>query len=59
MELVERGMVLLNYQECKEKSKEVKPQDTLTIRRKGKFKVGEVLKETQKGNLRMEFYKFL
>jgi RNA-binding protein YlmH len=59
LELVERGMVLLNYQECKEKSKEVKPQDTLTIRRKGKFKVGEVLKETQKGNLRMEFYKFL
>ena len=59
LELIERGLVLLNYQECKEKSKEVKPSDTLTIRRKGKFKVGEVLKETQKGNLRMEFYKFL
>lgn len=59
VELIDRGLVLLNYQECKEKSKELKPEDTLTIRRKGKFKVGEVLKETQKGNLRMEFYKFL
>lgn len=59
VELIERGLVLLNYQECKEKSKELKPEDTLTIRRKGKFKIGEVLKETQKGNLRMEFYKFL
>lgn len=58
VELIDRGQVLLNYQECKEKSKELKQEDTLTIRRKGKFKVGEVLKETQKGNLRMEFYKF-
>lgn len=59
LELILKGLVLLNYQECKDKSKELKPGDTLTIRRKGKFKIGEVLKETQKGNLRMEFYKFL
>lgn len=59
VELIQKGLVLVNYQECKDKSKEIKPLDTITIRRTGKFKVGQLLKETHKGNLRMEFYRFL
>ena len=58
VELISSGRVLVNYHVVKERAKEIKEEDTLTIRGVGKFKIGEVLKETQKGNLLMRFYQF-
>lgn len=58
LEMIQKGLVLLNYNETRDKAKEIKEEDTITIRRKGKFKVGEIIGTTQKGNLRVVFYKF-
>lgn len=58
VELISSGRVLVNYHVVKERAKEIRDEDTLTIRGVGKFKIGEVLKETQKGNLLMRFYQF-
>lgn len=58
LELLQRGQVLLNYQEAREKAKDVHEGDTLTIRGKGKFKIGKILGTTQKGNLRISYAKF-
>ncbi|MFH5836371.1 YlmH/Sll1252 family protein [Proteiniclasticum sp. C24MP] len=58
LEMIQKGLVLLNYNEARDKAKEINEGDTLTIRRKGKFKIGEIIGTTQKGNLRVAFYKF-
>ena len=58
LEMIQRGLVLLNYNETRDKAKEIKEGDTITVRKKGKFKVGEIIGTTQKGNLRIAFYKF-
>lgn len=58
LELIQRGQVLLNYNETRDKAKEIKDGDTITIRKKGKFKVGQIMGTTQKGNLRVVFYQF-
>ncbi|MBP1918586.1 YlmH/Sll1252 family protein [Youngiibacter multivorans] len=59
LESISRGQVLLNYSEEKEKSCEVKEGDTITIRGKGKFKMGLISGETQKGNLRITYFRFV
>ncbi len=58
LEMIQRGLVLLNYNETRDKAKEIKEGDTITVRKKGKFKVGEIIGTTQKGNVRIAFYKF-
>lgn len=52
------GSVLLNYNVVRDKAKEIREGDTLTIRGTGKFRIGSIVGTTQKGNLRFEFYKF-
>ena len=59
LESISRGQVLLNYSEEKEKSCEVREGDTITIRGKGKFKLGLISGETQKGNLRITYFRFV
>lgn len=59
LESISRGQVLLNYTEEKEKSCEVREGDTITIRGKGKFKMGLISGETQKGNLRITYFRFV
>lgn len=58
LEMIQRGLVLLNYHETRDKAKEIKEGDTVTIRRKGKFRIGQIVGTTQKGNLRIAFYQF-
>lgn len=52
------GNVLLNYNVVRDKSKEIREGDTLTIRGTGKFRIGSIVGTTHKGNLRFEFHKF-
>ncbi len=59
LEYISRGQVLLNYSEEKEKSSEVREGDTITIRGRGKFKMGLISGETQKGNLRIKYFRFV
>lgn len=59
VDLIKRGQVLVNYGEVKEKAKEVKEGDTLTIRGKGKYKVGITLGTTKKDNLKISLMKFV
>lgn len=58
LDALSKGLVLVNYNETRDKAKVIKEGDTITIRGKGKFKIGQVLSTTQKGNLRMEYFKF-
>ncbi|HSL86949.1 MAG TPA: YlmH/Sll1252 family protein, partial [Bacteroidales bacterium] len=51
LEMIQRGLVLLNYHETRDKAKEIKDGDTITIRKKGKYKIGQIVGTTQKGNL--------
>lgn len=58
LEWIQEGRVLHNYNETRDKAKEIKAGDTLTIRGKGKFKIGPVEGTTQKGNLRLTYHRF-
>ncbi len=59
VDTIKRGLVLLNYVESKEKAKELKVGDTLTIRGQGKYKIGEVLGTTKKENFRIRLKQFI
>ncbi|ETA82061.1 YlmH/Sll1252 family protein [Youngiibacter fragilis] len=59
LEFISRGQVLLNYSEEKGKACEIREGDTITIRGKGKFKMGLISGETQKGNLRIKYFRFV
>lgn len=59
LELIEGGMVLINYLSCNRKDKLVKVQDTITIRKYGKFKLRKELGETAKGRLKLSFGKYI
>lgn len=59
VDTIKRGSVLLNYGEEKEKAKEVKVGDTITIRGKGKYKIGKILGTTKKDNLKIALKKFV
>lgn len=51
--LIENGEVLLNYNIEKDKSKVISINDTITIRKKGKFIFKEILGENKKGKLKI------
>lgn len=59
VDMIKRGQVLVNYSEQKEKAKEVKEGDTITIRGKGKYKIGKILGTTKKDNLKVSLMKFV
>lgn len=58
IELIDGGIVLLNYLCCSKKDKLIKEEDTITIRKYGKFKLKQVLGETAKGRLKLSFSKY-
>ena len=51
--------VFINHQLVIKGSKEVKTNDLITVRGKGRFKVGEILNSTKKGNLVVEIEKYV
>lgn len=56
--LIEQKMVLVNYQE-QSKIKEVKKDDIISIRKVGKFKIGDILMITKKNKKIVEVYKYV
>lgn len=58
LEIIKEERVFVNHELFTKGSKEVKKDDVITVRGKGRFKVGEVLNTTKKGNLVVEVIKF-
>lgn len=59
VELLEEGLVTLNYSLERDKSKNVKPGDIISIRKRGKFIFEAVLGESKKGKIRILIKKFV
>lgn len=57
--LINNGSVLINHLECVKKDKIVKPQDIITIRGYGKYKLFDIVGETQKNRLKVLIKKYL
>ena len=58
-EVIKEEKVFINHELVKKGSKEVKTNDLITVRGKGRFKVGEILNNTKKGNLVVEIEKYV
>ena len=58
-EVIREERVYLNHELMVKGSKEVKTDDIITVRGKGRFKIGEILKNTKKGNLVVEVEKYI
>lgn len=56
---IERGLVLIDYLEAKDKSLMVKEGSTITIRSKGKFKVFNTVNNTKSGRCVIKINKFI
>lgn len=52
------GLVLLNYSVSREKSRVVCTDDVITIRRYGKFKIGDVIGKSSKGRIKFLSMKY-
>lgn len=58
-EIIEQERVLVNYETKTKNSIILKEGDLLTIRGKGKFKIGEIISQTSKGKIRVEVGKYV
>lgn len=58
-EIIKEEKVFINHELVVKGAKEVKPNDLITVRGKGRFKVGEILNSTKKGNLVIEIEKYV
>ncbi len=58
-DIIKEEKVFINHELVLKGSKEVKPNDIITVRGKGRFKIGEVLNSTKKGNLVLEVEKYV
>lgn len=58
-EILSQEIVLLNHEVVKKTSKEVKENDTITIRGKGRFVVKKIVGNSRKGRLFLEIEKFI
>ena len=58
LEIIKEERVFVNHELFTKGSKEVKKDDIITVRGKGRFKVGETLNTTKKGNFVVEVIKF-
>ena len=59
VELISTGKILVNYFNCLKKDKVIENNDTLTIRGYGKFKVVEIVGNTQKGRLKVVIKQYI
>lgn len=58
-EVIEQERVLVNYETKTKNATTLQIGDLLTIRGKGKFKIGEIINQTAKGKLRVEVGKYM
>ena len=58
-ELIKDGKVFLNYEEVYKSTKQIKENDILVIRGKGKYEIGSVDGITKNGRIKIKFYKFI
>lgn len=58
-EILEQERVLVNYEIIKKSSKEVKENDIITIRGKGRFIIKNIVGNTRKGRIFLEIEKFI
>ena len=58
-EVIEQERVLVNYEMKMKNATMLQENDLLTIRGKGKFKIGEIVSQTAKGKLRVEVNKYV
>lgn len=58
-EVIEQERVLVNYETKTKNATMLQTGDLLTIRGKGKFKIGEIINQTAKGKLRVEVGKYM
>ena len=57
--IIKEERVFVNHELILKGSKEVKSNDTITVRGKGRFKVKDILNNTRKGNLVLEVEKYI
>lgn len=57
--LIAGGKVLVNYREVKNRSESIRPDDVLTIRGFGKFRIGSLQGESRKGKTRLTILQYL
>ena len=58
-EILAQDRVLVNYETIQKQSKEIKEDDTITIRGKGRFIIKNIVGNTRKGRLFVEVEKFV
>lgn len=58
-EIIKEERVFINHELVVKSSKEAKENDIVTIRGKGKFKVGAIINSTKKGNLVVQIEKYI
>ena len=58
-DIIKDERVFINHELVVKTSKEVKTDDIITVRGKGRFKVGKILNNTKKGNLVLEVEKYI
>jgi len=58
-EILQQERVLVNYEIVQKSSKEIKENDIITIRGKGRFAIKEIIGNTRKGRMFLEIEKFI
>ncbi len=58
-EILGKERVMINYEVAQKSSKEVKENDTITIRGKGRFVLRQIVGNTRKGGVLLEIEKFI
>lgn len=58
-EIIKEERVCINHELIIKGSKEVKTNDIITVRGKGRFRIGKILNNTKKGNLVLEVEKYI
>lgn len=56
---IENGKVLINYNECRDKSKEMSENDRLTLKGYGKFIIGKLIGNSKSGKIKLIIRKYL
>lgn len=59
LKIIKEERVFINHELVTKGSKEVKADDIITVRGKGRFKIGNILNNTKKGNLVLEVQKYI
>ena len=57
--IIKEERVFVNHELVLKGSKEVKENDIITVRGKGRFKIKEIISNTRKGNLVLEVEKYI